>query len=241
MPFNWFGNQNPAQNPAPKPASKQEAAQDPQQNTPNSNPEPTGLDKFAALIQNENKGDGQGQQRQRTNVQELFKNEQFMQGLRSNLRNSLSSAISEDTKAKLAENDPSAFILAIQEVAEASYMQALQHGASLQDLVLNEKLEDVQSNTESLVGKRLQEQQYLSAIPQLQNPIVQLGVQSFMDKVREQNPTITPDELKSQLNEYISELGTELGAIQKPEDPKQDVDNGVDWLQELGMEPPPQS
>lgn len=96
-------------------------------------------------------------------------------------------------------------------VAESAYVQALQHGASLNGLVLGEQLEDFSQNTESLVGKKLQDQQYISAIPQLQNPIVQLGVQAFMDKVREQNPTITPDEMKAQMNEYISELGKDLG------------------------------
>lgn len=231
-----FGKTN---QPTPQQKTTQQPAQDPQGNGP-AKPEPTGLDKFAKLLDNkDSKGTGQAQQKQRTDVNSLFKDQNFLGGLRTNFRQQVNSSISDEVRQKLANGDPEALMELMSSVAESAYVQALQHGASLNGLVLGEQLEDFSQNTESLVGKKLQDQQYISAIPQLQNPIVQLGVQAFMDKVREQNPTITPDEMKAQMNEYISELGKDLGVIQQPDAPKDDLTKGVDWFAELGMEPPP--
>lgn len=241
MPFNWFnnqnaqGNQNPNQNNQNTQNNQQQQQPDPPQ------PAPTGLDKFASLVDNANNPQNAGEKKAPLNVNELFQNPQFLSGLKSNLRTSLQSSVSPETRQKLESNDPDALLSLVTDVAEASYMQALQHSASLQNLAMDERFTEFSSNTENLVGKRIQDQQYYSAIPQLQNPIVQLGIQSFVDKVREQNPTITPDEMKSQINEYVSALGKDLGAIEEPESEEQrKAEQGIDWFQELGMEPPPQ-
>lgn len=205
---------------------------------------PKGLDRFAHLLQNANNKDGDGKQgqnqRQPTNVPELFKNQEFLQGLRGNLRQNINSSISAETRQKLQSGDPEALMSLVSEVAEASYLQALQHGASLQNLVMDEKLEDFSSKTNSLVDSKFQNQEFTQAIPQLKNPIVQLGVEAFMSKVREQNPTISPEDMKAQVTDYLSELGKDFGIGKEPEPSKSDTDQGIDWLAELGMEPPPQ-
>lgn len=210
------------------------------------NPPPEGLDKFAHLLDNASNKDGEGgdpnSQKQPTNVPELFKDENFTKGLRTNLRQSLNTAISPETKALMEANDPNAMMSMMQDIAEASYMQALQHASSLNGIVLNEKMEGLNVETSNLVDSKLQSQEFTQAIPQLKNPIVKLGVEAFMDKVREQNPTISPEDMKAQITEYVGELGKDLGAVPQGssnQEPESDVDKGIDWFEELGIQPPP--
>lgn len=244
-----FGFGKSTQQPAQQSSTQQKPNQ--QQQDPNSNnqqqQEPkTGLDRFAHLLDNaSNKGDGKdpANPKQPTNVGELFKDDNFTKGLRTNLRSNIMNSISQETKALMEANDPQAMQSMMADIAEASYMQALQHSASLQNLVLDEKLEGVNSSTSQLVDSKLQNQEFTQAIPQLKNPIVQLGVEAFMGKVREQNPTISAEDMKAQVTEYVSELGMslnpELGASKQA--PVKDVDNGIDWFEELGIEAPPEN
>lgn len=199
-------------------------------------PSPTGLDKFSHLIDNAKNADDQGNAPSRTDVKALFKDQQFLQGLTSNFRNSMAASISPETKQKLENNDPDAMQSMIIDIAQASYMQSLEHSASLQDLVLGEVAQDISTNTDNLVNNKIKDYQYSSSIPQLNNPIIQLGVQAFTSKLREQNPDISPDELKSQIGDYLQEMSKSFNGDPEADTKGDSKDEGIDWIADLGLE-----
>lgn len=238
-----FPNNQQQQASQPNTQGQQQQGQQPDPNAQQQQEPKTGLDKFSHLLDNASNTGGEGAAgaaKQPTNIGELFKDTKFTDGLRSNLRSNVMNSITPETRELMENNDPQAMMSMMADIAEASYMQALQHSASLQNLVMDEKVEGINTQTSQLVDDRLQSQEFNQAIPQLKNPIVQLGVEAFMGKVREQNPTITAQEMKDQVTEYVSELGTTLGVEGQPasQEPASDTDKGIDWFEELGIETP---
>jgi hypothetical protein len=233
-PFNNTNQQQPTQQPTQQPIQQQQSAQ---QQPPK--PEPKGLDKFAHLLDNATQQGQQGQAQKQKPIQvtELFKNEQFVGNLRQNIRSNLTQALTPELRQKMASNDPEAMLEVFTALGEAAYLQSLEHSTSLQNLALSSKMEEFQDSTSRTVDTKLQKHQLTSAMPQLNNPIVQLGVQAFMDKVLEQNPATSPDEMKAQVTEYLQELSKDfgVGSTEDQDNQANDTDQGIDWFKELGI------
>ena len=233
------------------PFNSQQQQQQQQQQQPNNqksepkndsnNESPKGLDKFAHLLQNQQQdGDKANTPQQPFDAQALFKNKEFIGNLRSNIRQSIPSSISPETKAKIEANDPDAMVSMMSDIAESMYLKALEHSTSLQNLALDDKLKGFSDQTSNLVDNKLSKSQLESAIPQLKNPIARLGIEAFIEKAREQNPTASPEDINSQVKEYLSELGKDFGlsGSDDKEPEGNDVNKGIDWFEELGIQQP---
>lgn len=253
MPFNF---PNLFNNPPANPAAATPPANPPvDPNVPPATPpaqatppapaqEPTGLAKFASLVQNNtNSGDGDpAAPKQPLNVPGLFQDETFVKSLQSNIRASIQQGITQETREKLAANDPQALLSVIQDTATAAYMQALQHSAHLQGMSMEDQLEQFSGRIEDQTNQAIGQHALVQQMPQLNNPVVQLGVNAVIESIRSQNPQATPQDIQTQVTEYLGELGKAFGAVPS-EDPQQ-VENpdgqpaDFDWLKDLGIDDP---
>ena len=264
--FNFFGSNpnpnNPAPNANPNPNNPNPAPGNPNPNpnidpnNPNPNPndpnntkpEPQGLDKFLALVQTQQKpGDPNNPQvKQPLNITELFSNPEFTKTLQENMRGQFKVSISQETQDKIAANDPTALMDLVQDAMTSAYMTSMQHSAHLQNLAMTDQLDAFGNKVDQNTQQAISQHSLVQQIPQLKNPVVQLGVESVIQRMREQNPTATPEDLQKQITEYITELGKAFGAIptEDPNNPSVAADGlpqDFNWLNELGLELPPEA
>jgi len=218
-------------------------AEQQQQDTNKPQDEPkTGVDKFAFLLENNDQAKNEDKGKaQPINPKELFANKEFTDSLRQNARANALSSLSDEVKQGIVDGNPESLIEALGSMSEAIYMQAIQDTSNLQSVVLDQKLDTVKDDAQATVNSGLREHQITQAIPQLKNPILRLGVQSFMDKLQEQDPTMSPEDMKEQVGEYLSTLGKEFGVVAEDVPEESDTDQGVDWMEELGLTEPSQT
>lgn len=222
-----------------QPQKKQQQVNNDADNKGDKDTPKTGVDKFAFLLENSNQANDDSQQPAKPlNIKELFANEEFTGSLRQHARTSALKSLSDEVKQGIADGNPESLIEALSSMAEAIYMQAIQDTSNLQSAVLDQRLVSVKDETSDAVKSGLREHQINQAIPQLNNPILRLGVQSFMDKLQEQDPSMSPDDMRTQVNDYLATLGKEFGVMPDADKPASDTEAGVDWFSELGIEPP---
>lgn len=207
---------------------------DPNQQQPQKK-EPEGLDKFATLFQNnENTGNNESadQKKEPINIQELLKDQDFASKLLGNFRSNLQSAISPETKQLMEAGDPNAMQAMMTDMMSAAYLQSLEHSTTLQNLALEDRLNAVTDTTDKVVDSKLQQFQLNQAIPQMNNPIMKMGIEGLVSKLQEQNPTMSPQEVNAQVQEYVSLMNKEFNpdTTQQQNDADSDQDN-VDWIE----------
>lgn len=214
-----------------KPQQPQQEQQPSQNEQQAQQPEPQGLDKFASLVQNNNVDTKDGEKPQPLDIQAVFKDPEFIAKAQAGLRNNLQNAISDQTKQLMENNDPAAMQSMMMDMASAVYMQSLEHSASLQDLTLKEKLDAFSSTTDQVVDSKLQQSDLQQAIPQMQNPILRLGIEGVINQIQAQNPTMTPQEVNGQVQEYFGLLNQELNPDTEAQAKAEEEQAAeVDWI-----------
>jgi hypothetical protein len=196
--------------------------------------EPKGLDKWAGLLDNDKTDEKLGEAEKPTtifNPNEILADEEAVTALLS--KTDFTSNISPETQQKLADGAPDAMLALNNDIGKQVYLQAMRHTTALVDRQMNERFAAQEGVTSSKINSSINDKDLAKLLPEITNPIIALGVQPFIDKLRAQNPSMSTADVAAQTKEYLGDLNNKLNA--PPPDPKKDEE--VDWMEGLDFNP----
>lgn len=225
-----FGNTTPPADPTPELGDPPPGANP----TPDPTPEPKGLDKFAKLLYNDTDDKSQKDQKDEKLIFDptaILEDEEATAALLSKL--DFSQAISKETQQKLQANEPDAILALVNDVGKQAYLQSLKHTSALMKRHIDDRLQEQDGHVSNKIHSSIKSADLESKIPEIANPIVALGVKPFIDKLQAQNPSISSDEVVTQVRAYLKELNLKLNAPDDTPNPR--TPKEIDWLDELGL------
>ncbi len=196
-------------------------------------PEPTGLDKWGNLV--DNKTSTEGEPPAPTPVFDpvaILKDPAALEKISSQL--DFSSSITKETQQLFADNDPSAMVAMANDIGKAAYLQALQHSSALAQQHVADRFDQQDKSLSSNIKTHLSEYELEQHIPEIKNPIVRMGTEQFVAKLKQQNPTMSASDVSSEVRSYLKELSATFNPdTPKPGEPV--APEEIDWLTEMGF------
>ena len=195
-------------------------------------PEPTGLDKWGNLVDNKTSTEGEP-----TAPKPIFdpvailKDPAALEKISSEL--DFTSAITKETQQKFADNDPGAMVSMANDIGKAAYLQAIQHASALSQQHVADRLDRQEDSLSSSIKTHLSEYELEQHIPEIKNPIVRLGTEQFVAKLKAQNPSMSASDVSTEVRSYLKELSNTFN----PDTPKpgEEKPQEIDWLTEMGF------
>jgi len=227
--FNMFKPAEGSDSPTPVTTPNDPASTSPEGSTP----EPEGLDKWGNLVQNgENPGDKPSAPTEVFDPVAILKDPEALEKISAGL--DFSTSISSETQQKLSNNAPDAIISLVNDVGKAAYLQAIQHSSALSQQHVADIVAQQSTQTKGDIKSGLANYELEQALPEIKNPIVKLGIEQFVGKLKEQNPTISGVDVATEVRGYLKELST----IMNPSDSEKAGEQSrkdIDWLSEMGF------
>jgi len=201
-------------------------------------PEPKGLDKFSDLFDNDKtKVPKEGEQVTPPESPTpfdpvaLLDNEEATTALLSKL--DFSKSISEDTQALITANDPGALLALTNDIGKQAYMQAMRHTAAINKRYVDEQLASHSTDVTSKINSQISDRELATLLPEIKNPLVAAGIETFVERFRAQNPTASTSDVVTQVKEYLGELNS---TVNKPPPDTTNQPTEIDWFKDLGIE-----
>ena len=141
-----------------------------------------------------------------------------------------SKAISQDVATRIAQQDPTAILEAIQATAKQAYGLALQQAGMLSDATVQSGTASLQELLDSQIQSRLQDSKFQEAIAPSKNPVVNTAIRQLLEDARAADPNMTPEEAAELTKEFIATLNDEFnGPVDKHE--ASDDPDQTNWLE----------
>jgi len=192
-----------------------------------------GLDKWKGLVDNESsEGKPPVEPAPIFDPVAILKDPAALEQITSSL--DFSKSISEETQQKLADKAPDGIISLVNDIAKASYQQALQHSTALSQQHVTDVLARQEDQTSSNIQSHIKDYELEQQLPEVKNPIVRLGTQQFISELRKQQPNISSQDVASEVRSYLTELSKNVNPPAPTPAEQQAADN-VDWMAEMGF------
>lgn len=160
----------------------------------------------------------------------LLADDEAMAALTSKL--DFSNALSAETQQKMQDQDPSALMDAMEDMGKAMYAQAMRHGAVMNARAMNERFDAADSKVSSTISQHVDDRELAGQLPEISNPLIAMGVQPFIDKLRKANPSMSTTDVATQVRAYMGEANNVLN--RPPPTPESEKE--IDWFEELGIQ-----
>ena len=228
--FGFGSGGSPAAEPTPTPETVPETDPDPEDKTTKEEPK-TGLDAIQQLL--DNKPDGDKKTDEPTPVFDpiaVLGDEEAVGKIMEGM--DFTKSFSEETLQLLQDQDPKAFMAAINDATKASYLQAMRHTTALSKQHLTDTLERFKEETRASIQASLGNHDLAKELPEINNPIIKLGIENFVTTLKAQNPTMPAAEVASTVRTYLKELNATFNPDTGKEDKKAAE---PDWFSEFGL------
>ena len=193
-----------------------------------------GLDKWGKLVENQDSGDSPSDtSKQIFDPVEILKDPEALERISDSL--DFTQSISAETQQKLTDNAPDAIISLVTDVGKAAYLQAIQHSSALSQQHVADIIVQQQGQTKDAIKSGLGTYELEQALPEIKNPIIRMGIESFVDKLKIQNPSISGSDIANNVKGYLKEMNTALSPESSPKAGNEA--EGTDWLTEMGFPP----
>ena len=191
-----------------------------------------GLDKWGGLVENEESGTSPEKSTEVFDPVAILKDPEALERISASL--DFTSSISAETQQKLADSAPDALTSLVNDVGKAAYLQAIQHSSALSQQHVADRFNQQQTVTKGDIMSGISDYELEQALPEIKNPIIKLGIESFIGKVKEQNPSISGKGIADEVRGYLKEMHNAINSEAKtPEADKKSKE--IDWLSEMGF------
>lgn len=123
--------------------------------------------------------------------------------------------INPELMQKATNGDIGALMQMMNEVSRNSYKASLQHGGKLNEGFVQAREKFSEQGFSKKVGRELTVNA-LTGTPNFQNPVVRKQLIQIAERIQQQNPDASPEEIAQQSRDYITELGNAINPQAKP-------------------------
>ena len=198
-------------------------------------PEPEGLDKWAKLAENKSSENNPSDSPKEVfDPVAILKDPESLDRISDSL--DFTQSISAETQEKLANNAPDAMLSLVNDVGKAAYLQAIQHSSALSQQHVDDRFTQQRGQTKEDIQSGLGNYELEQALPEIKNPIIQLGIKSFVSELRAQTPNISGKDIATNVRGYLSDMHTALSPESSSSDGNKSIEE-IDWLTEMGYPP----
>ena len=192
-----------------------------------------GLDKWGNLVQDEgNSGKPDADPPTVFDPVAILKDPEALENIANSI--DFSSAITETTQQKLADQSPDALINLVQDISKAAYLRAIQDSSALSQQHISDRLAQQTIQTKDEIATGLSAHELEKALPEIKNPIIRIGIEGFIGKLREQTPGISGMDIASEVKGYLAEMSKAVNPNDST-DKANTKSKEVDWLSEMGF------
>lgn len=232
--FNLFGNSNNISDDKGVP---------PTQNTPTTpgatepQEELSALDKISKLLypegggKNGEKGDGSSNTpNEPVDPTKLFENKEAVNTLLASL--DFTRSISPETQSLLEAGKSEGFTAMVNDISKASFLEALKISSALNKQTIEDAVKRTLSQSKGQIDESLGDLELRRAMPQLDNPVIRLGLDALKDRLKAQNPSMSPTEIATQLKSFLkgaNELVNPDPTVGKGNKADETVESWLDW------------
>ncbi len=199
----------------------------------------TGLDRLQNLLDNkpEDKNSGNGTDNKDNtpfSPVALLNDAEALAGITDAI--DFSASISPETQAKLADGSADAIQSLAQDMGKTAYQAALKHSSLLIENTIDDRLSRLEASTADQIKSSLTNHEIHKELPAQSNPMVQMAVSGFQQKLMQQNPTFTPDQVAKETRNYVESLAQVFNPdLGKNKDTANKASAPTDWADELGI------
>jgi len=232
--FNFFGNSNNI--------SDDKGAAAPQNTpatpvTPESQEELSALEKISKLLypegggkKGENGDDSSNTSNEPIDPTKIFDNKEAVNTLLSSL--DFTRSISPETQTLLEAGKPEGFTAMVNDVSKASFLEALKISSVLNKQTIEDAVKRTLTQSKGQIDESLGDLELRRAMPQLDNPVIRLGLDALKDRLKAQNPSMSPTEIATQLKSFLkgaNELVNPDPTVGKGNKADEAVESWLDW------------
>ena len=198
--------------------------------TPPAEPELSEFDKITALLYPEKNGNEKTPAIQEPSepfdATTLFNNPEIVDKLRSSV--DFSKSISSETQQLLEAGDPKGFMSAMQDISKASFLEALKVSAALNKTSIEDAVKRTIEQSKGQITQSLEDFDLQKEIPQINNPVIRLGLEAAKKQLKEQNPSMSASDLAKHLKGFLAEANKMVNS-QSPAASASKEEEPVSW------------
>jgi len=198
--------------------------------TPPAEPELSEFDKITALLYPKKNGNEKTPEIQEPSepfdATTLFNNPEIVDKLRSSV--DFSKSISSETQQLLEAGDPKGFMSAMQDISKASFLEALKVSAALNKTSIEDAVKRTIEQSKGQITQSLEDFDLQKEIPQINNPVIRLGLEAAKKQLKEQNPSMSASDLAKHLKGFLAEANKMVNS-QSPAASASKEEEPVSW------------
>ena len=156
----------------------------------------------------------------------LFNNPEIVDKLRSSV--DFSKSISSETQQLLEAGDPKGFMSAMQDISKASFLEALKVSAALNKTSIEDAVKRTIEQSKGQITQSLEDFDLQKEIPQINNPVIRLGLEAAKKQLKEQNPSMSASDLAKHLKGFLAEANKMVNS-QSPAASASKEEEPVSW------------
>ena len=202
----------------------------PEATTTPAEPELSEFDKITALLYPKKNGNEKTPEIQEPSepfdATTLFNNPEIVDKLRSSV--DFSKSISSETQQLLEAGDPKGFMSAMQDISKASFLEALKVSAALNKTSIEDAVKRTIEQSKGQITQSLEDFDLQKEIPQINNPVIRLGLEAAKKQLKEQNPSMSASDLAKHLKGFLAEANKMVNS-QSPAASASKEEEPVSW------------
>ena len=156
----------------------------------------------------------------------LFNDPETLSKLRESV--DFSKSISNETQQLLEAGDPKGFMSAMQDISKASFLEALKVSAALNKTSIEDAVKRTIEQSKGQITQSLEDFDLQKEIPQINNPVIRLGLEAAKKQLKEQNPSMSASDLAKHLKGFLAEANKMVNS-QSPAASASKEEEPVSW------------
>lgn len=161
-------------------------------------------------------------------IPKLFEDPAAVDSILSSL--DFTKSISPKTQELLESGKPEGFTAMVNDISKASFLEALKLSSVLTQKTIENSVERTLQKSKGQITESLGDYELRKEMPQIDNPVIKLGLEAMKERLKAQNPSMTANELATQLKTFLSSANSLVNTSSNSNEPTGKKQSWADWL-----------